>query len=105
MLRRHDGGQTSLLVVLVVAVAVVALLVVGAVGRAATGRARARTAADAAALAAVAGGAPAADVAAERNGATVVWVRRHGDEVEVRVRIDDAEATSRARPDRHRPGP
>jgi Flp pilus assembly protein TadG len=61
-------------------------------------RARAQTAADAAALASLEGGAAAADDYATRHGATVIsWSRGPGEyEVTVRVRVGDSTATARA---------
>ena len=75
-----------------------ALLMVRVVelGAAAASRARAQTAADAAALAGVVEGREGADEIARRNGATLVaWVEE-ADQVQVTVRVDDAEATARA---------
>ena len=57
---------------------------------------RARSAADAAALAGVRGGRRAADALADSNGATLTSWRRHGDDVVVTVRVGDALATARA---------
>ena len=61
-------------------------------------RAAARATADAAALAGVTAGDAAVARVAEANGGVVLEVRRQGSEVEVRVRVGDAEATSRAGP-------
>ncbi len=57
---------------------------------------RARNAADAAALAAVTGGRPAADAFARRHGAAVVGFVQQGDTVTVTVTYDDATAVARA---------
>lgn len=69
-------------------------------GVAVTDSARARTAADAAALAAVSGGEPAARALAAANGARLVRCVCAGDPVEVTVVVDsvngDVEATARA---------
>ena len=58
--------------------------------------ARARTAADAAALASVRGGRAAADAIAAANGATVVDWRQLGDDIVVTVQVGDAVVTARA---------
>jgi hypothetical protein len=85
--------------VLAVAVLLMALAAVGVarVGMAAADRARARTAADAAALAGAAGGEDEARDLAERNGARLVSYREEGSDVVVVVRFDRAEAAARAR--------
>ena len=98
-----DQGQTTVLVALVVGLALLLAVGLAQLGGAAVGRARARTAADAAALAAVveetagpgAGRRTAEEVAA-RNGAVVVGYRVDGDTVEVEVRIGDVHASARA---------
>jgi hypothetical protein len=56
----------------------------------------ARTAADAAALASVRGGRPAALALATANGAELVAWARQGDEVIVTVRVGEATAVARA---------
>lgn len=101
--RGDDRGQTTVLVAVVVVLALLIALALGRLGGAAVDRARARTAADAAALAAVideplGGGAGRrrADDLAERNGARVVSYRAEGTSVEVGVQVGDARATSRA---------
>jgi Flp pilus assembly protein TadG len=79
--------------------ALVATLLIGlvALGNMVGDRARAQTAADAAALAGAAKGRPAAvAMAAENHGELESFAARQG-EVEVTVRVGDAEATSRAR--------
>jgi len=89
-------------VALVLAAAVAAALVVSRLGTTITDRAEARTAADAAALAGVTGGRPAADaVAAADHGVIQRYVVADG-ATEVTVRVGRAEATARAR--RGRPG-
>jgi len=95
--RERQRGQVT--PVLAVAVLVMALAAVGVarVGLAAADRARARTAADAAALAGAADGEDAARDVAERNGAGLVSYREDGSDVVVVVRFDRAEATARAR--------
>jgi secretion/DNA translocation related TadE-like protein len=99
----RDGGQTTVLVAFVVGVALLVLLGLTRLGTAVVERAQARTAADAAALAGVveeargggAGRRSAAEVAAA-NGATLTAYVVDGATVEVTVRFDDAQATSRA---------
>ncbi|MEM1332093.1 MAG: hypothetical protein AAGG08_01430 [Actinomycetota bacterium] len=86
---------------LVVAVAVIlAAMVAGLGGLAAdtTAKGRAQSAADAAALASLTGGQPAAVRLADANGAVVVsWRRGPGaDEVTVVVHVDGVRATARA---------
>jgi hypothetical protein len=85
--------------VLAVAVLVVALAAVGVgkVGLAAVERARARTAADASALAGAAGGEPEAASLAQSNGGRLVRFRELGPDVVVTVQVGRAEATARAR--------
>ena len=94
-----DGGQSALVVLVVVAVLGVALTV-ALVDMAATAQHRlsAQTAADAAALASVGEGRKAAVELAALNGATIVsWRRGPGPfDVTVTVRIGDATATARA---------
>jgi hypothetical protein len=80
----------------VVVLAVGVALLVARQGRVATDRARARTAADAAALAAAGQDDSAARVVAQRNGATVVSIRRLGSQVEVEIVLGAVRATSRA---------
>jgi len=92
-----EGGQAVPL--LVGAVALAGALVLGLVHHGATAldAARARTAADAAALAGAAEGAESARRLAAANGATVVEVAAVGDDVVVTVRVGRASATARAR--------
>jgi hypothetical protein len=85
-------------VVLVLALAVLCAVVVARLGAVAADRAQARTAADAAALAAVHGGDAAAAAVAAANGATVTDLDRQGAEVVVSVRVGDVEASARAGP-------
>src|SRR5690242_10199213 len=91
-----DGGQA---VPLVVAVVVLAALAVVAFGRLAVGAvdaARARTAADAAALAGAIDGRAAAADAAAVNGGLLVAFTTAGDDVLVEVRVGRAVARARA---------
>jgi hypothetical protein len=91
-----DDGQAVPLALALVALAVVLTLAFGAFAGDVVDAARARSAADAAALAAVEGGRPAASRLAARHGATVVSWQRHGAAVTVTVRVGDAVATARA---------
>lgn len=94
---RGDRGQSAVLLLVVVAVLLVTMsLAVAAMGRTALDRTRAQTAADAAALAALDGGAAAAAQLAARHGAVVIAWSVAGDEVTVTVRIGDVTATARA---------
>lgn len=95
--RARGEGQVLPLVAIVVLTAGIAVVWVARIGEAAVVRARARTAADAAALAGAAEGRPAAAAAAAANGARLVAFRDDGAAVTVRVRIEGAEASARAR--------
>ena len=97
--RHGEVGQSSVLVLAVtmaLGMALIAALV--DFGGVTQDRARAQTAADAAALASLNGGAAAAHDYASRHGATVIsWSRGPGDdEVTVYVRLGDSTATARA---------
>ena len=97
--RGRDGGQSAVLLLLVVAAFGVALAAALAdVGRLALDRTRAQTAADAAALASLpTGPGLASAIAAEHGGVVVSWTRGPGArEVTVVVRVGDATATARA---------
>ena len=93
---RGDDGQAAALPLALAALALVLAMAFGAFAGDVVDVARARTAADAAALAAVEGGRPAASRLAARHGATVVAWQRHGATVTVTVRVGDAMATARA---------
>lgn len=97
---RDDTGQAVPLVAALVAVAASLTLAIGAFAGDVIDAARAQTAADAAALASLEGGRPAAVRLAARHGASLeTWSRRAGREgmsVTVTVRIGDAERTARA---------
>ena len=96
--RVQEQGQAVPLVLLVMAVAVAAMLVVVHLGGTVVDRARARTAADAAALAGAEGGRATAERAARDNdGMLEAWTAGDG-YVEVTVRVGRARATARARP-------
>jgi hypothetical protein len=94
---KRDPGSALLLVVLVA----VAFTVAAGAGLAALARdlidaSRARSAADAAALASVEGGRAAAIELSSANGATLVSWAQVGSDVLVEVRVGDATATARA---------
>jgi hypothetical protein len=92
-----DGGQASvLLVVLLLFVATGAAVVLANLGGVAADRARARTAADAAALAGAASGRAAADAVATVNGGQIESYLIVGPQIEVTVRVGRARATARA---------
>jgi len=96
---QQDRGQSAVLVLVVALLLGVALLTALVdFGGVTQDRARAQTAADAAALASLDGGAAAAHDLAARHGATVVtWSRGPGDdEVTVLVRLGQSTATARA---------
>jgi hypothetical protein len=90
-------GQAVLAVALASVVLVVSLLVLGRVGRTVIDRARARTAADAAALAGVHEGRARAEEMAERNGARLVAFDAAGEAVDVTVQVGTVRASARAR--------
>jgi hypothetical protein len=79
-----------------VAIAVMVMVATAALGGQIVGRARARAAADAAALAGVDGGRPAAARLAALNGASLVSFSVDGEGVTVVVAIGDVHVTARA---------
>jgi hypothetical protein len=94
---QRDRGSAVVFVVLVA----VAFTTAAGAGLAALSRdlidvARARSAADAAALASVEGGPSAAEQLASANGATLVTWAQVGTDVVVEVRVGDAVASARA---------
>ena len=92
----RERAAVTILVAVFMLLAALLMVRVVELGAAAASRARAQTAADAAALAGVVEGREGADEIARRNGATLVaWVEE-ADQVQVTVRVDDAEATARA---------
>lgn len=95
--RTGDGGQVLPLAAAMLAVAAAALIALVPVGRALEDRARARTAADAAALAGAAEGEAAARQVARENGGRLLTFERSGTEVTVRVAVGDRSASARAR--------
>ncbi len=95
--RSAEEGQALPLVVLLVVLAAAAAVLVAQVGLAVDERARARTAADATALAGAAEGRDAAAEVARANGAELVSFRSEDGEVTVVVRMGRARAGARAR--------
>lgn len=93
----QDRGQVMPLMLAVVALAAVVLMALVPLAQAAGERSRARTAADAAALAGAAEGEAAARDIAAANGAEVVGWRAEGTDVWVEVVLGDARARARAR--------
>jgi len=98
-MKQRDRGQATLLVLIVSTALCVALAtaMVGFGGQL-VDRTRAQTAADAAALASLTGGSGAAQMLAQRHGATLVeFTRGPGvNQVRVVVRLDDVTATAAA---------
>jgi secretion/DNA translocation related TadE-like protein len=92
-----ERGQATVVMVGVVVVAVVLLLALVPVARAVSDKTRARSAADAAALAGAAEGEEAAREVAERNGARLLHWRAEGTDVWVEVEVGDAHAVAKAR--------
>ena len=93
---RADGGQAWMLLLFVVVAIVVAIVGIAQLGVELVHRARARTAADAAALAGTSGGRVAAARIAQRNGAVLVSYRSVGDLVVVEVVVEGARAAAAA---------
>ena len=93
---RHDRGQALPLLLVVLAVSLIAMAVVARLGGVADEAARARTAADAAALAGAADGPSAARRLAESNGGVLVDYLAEGATFEVVVRIGSSAARARA---------
>ncbi len=93
---RRDTGQVVPLVAALMALTLGTVVIVGTVGQVLDERARARTAADAAALAGAAGGRTAAEEVAIENGAVLEEYEAFGVDVLVRVRTGRATAEARA---------
>lgn len=93
---RERGQATPLMAAVVVLAGLVALAVVH-MGGEAVDAARARTAADAAALAGAAEGRQGAAAVAEANGGRLVGYREVGTDVVVVVRVGAVESRARAR--------
>lgn len=96
--KRSSGERGSVLPLCALVLVVIGglCLAVGRIGGSAVDAARARTAADAAALAGAAGGEAAATDLASANGAELVRFRAIGPEVEVVARIGGTTARARA---------
>lgn len=95
-MQRTEGGQALPLLALVIVVGGMAVVLLGRLGGAAVERARASAAADAAALAGAAEGRSSAQTLAGANGGRVVRYEELGDDVRVRARVGQAEASARA---------
>jgi hypothetical protein len=93
---RSERGQAVPLVAGLIAVAGVLVLGIGVLAGDVADAGRARSAADAAALAGVRGGRTAAAQLAAANDATLVRWQRSGNTVLVTVRVGDAVADARA---------
>lgn len=91
-----EKGQVVPLFIVIIFVGIVTVFLLGKLGQQATERARAQSAADAAALAGVAGGEDAAAETARDNQASLVSYVHVGQKVEVTVRLGNAEASARA---------
>jgi hypothetical protein len=91
-----DGGQVTPVLALVVLVVVVGLVLLGRTAAVAHDRARARSAADAGALAGAAEGRHAAAATVAVNGGRLERFDERGTTVEVTVRVGEAEASARA---------
>ena len=105
MAARREHAQTLPLMALVIVLIAATLVVVSRVGVLVLDRSRAHAAADAAALAAIHGGRPAAVAVAEQNHGTLVSYVEQNGSVEVRVRVGHATALARAAPAKSdRPG-
>jgi hypothetical protein len=100
MLAHDERGQAVPLALVVVAVAILATVAIAELGGNVVDAGRARTAADAAALAGVEGGREASATVAAENGATLVsWSSRpdgDGSTVTVTVRVGRARASAAA---------
>lgn len=98
-MRRPQSGQVLPLVALFLVLFGGACLLVARLGSAVLWRARAVAVADATALAGAVDGEDAARAVAEANGGELEgWERVGGSDVRVRVRLDRAHASARARP-------
>ena len=100
-----DRGQAVPLVIAVVVVAAVGVVAMGRLAEGAVDAARARTAADAAALAGATDGRSAAAAVASDNGGVLVGFASTGDDVLVEVRVGRATARARATMGLARPPP
>jgi len=94
--RGQDSGQVLPLMALVVMLTVVTLAVLVRLGTTLDDAARARTAADAAALAGAVDGRGAAEEIAAGNGGELLRFNLSGDTADVDVRVGQATASARA---------
>jgi hypothetical protein len=92
---RSERGQAVPLAAALVAIAAMLVVGIGVMARDVGDAGRARSAADAAALAGVVGDRPAAAAIAVANGATLVAWARDGPDVVVTVRVGSVTATAR----------
>ncbi len=93
---KGDGGQAMPLAIAAIVVAGLLTIAFGSMAGDVVDSARAQTAADAAALASIAGGrAAASNLAVDHGGSVVSW-SQHGAVFTVSVRIGDAVAIARA---------
>src|SRR5689334_4738823 len=93
----REAGQTTPLVALLFVIVAGGIVALGHLGAIPAERARARTAADAAALAGATDGEPRAREVAACNGGAVTGYVRRGEEVEVTVGVGSADASAGAR--------
>ena len=93
---KSDRGQAVVLLLAVVAMAASAVVAVGVFSQRLVERGQAQTAADAAALAAVVGGRPAAVRLADDNGGRLIDFDQRGAVVTVVVDVAGEQATARA---------
>ncbi|MBI4883313.1 MAG: TadE-like protein [Actinobacteria bacterium] len=96
MRRKSDRGQATVLLLAFVIVLVVLLTAIGHFSVRIAAREQAQLAADAAALAGVVGGAPAAERLAIANHAVLLSYTKVGDDVIVEVRVGSESARARA---------
>jgi hypothetical protein len=101
-MRRDGRGSLTPLLAVIVLAAGGAVLLIGRLGGAAVARAKARTAADAAALAGAAEGRPAAEAVAAANGGRLVEYRSSGLVTSVVVAVGPARARATAERSRGR---
>lgn len=99
----RDAGQVLPLVAVLILLAALSIVLVGRVGSRLSEQARARTAADAVALAGAADGRAGAELVARENGAAIIGWFPSGDGVQVAVRVGRATAIARAVRDCTRP--
>jgi hypothetical protein len=93
---RNEHGQAVPLAAALAAIAAMLVVGIGVMAHDVGDAGRARSAADAAALAGVVGDRPAASALAAANGATLVAWARDGPDVVVTVRVGSVTATARA---------